>query len=311
MKKSTAAGQHKSWGLSAEAVLIPLLHPGECLRIALSGATGWLEGVSLPDLVGALFSMLGGIPSSELNRTTYIGITDEDLVFAITKDPKKPSRVQRAPLGNVSIVKFKESRTPFLIDVLVIDTGKKRLTLSTASSLRPVIRELAAALSESQEAGKTDSARHLQRAPAEPAPPIHIRLFGRLVLAQQDIAATLRADGFARASLGASRYSISLFAVSMIAAVAFIFGAVALGSIVPTTPWVRFRDVLLFILFLPALLVALLSILAALVAAWLAIYSIFKKGEKALTVIGALVAAAALLIFYTGIAFVAVLLGGE
>ncbi len=311
MKKPTAAGQHKSWELSAEAVLIPLLHPGECLRIALSGATGWFEGVSLPDLVEALFSMLGGIPTSELNRTTYIGITDEDLVFAITKDPKKPSRVQRVPLGNVSIVKFKESRTPFLIDVLVIDTGKKRLTLSTGSSLRPVIRELAAALSESQEAGNTDSARHLQRAPAEPAPPIHVRLFRRLGIAQQDIATTLRTDGFARASLGASRYSIALFGISVIADVVFIFAVVALGSLVPTGLWDRLRDVLLFILLLPVLLLTLLSIVAALVAAWLAVSSIFKRRERALTVIAALAVAAALLIFYTGVAFGAVLLGGE
>lgn len=312
MKKPTAAGQHESWELSAKEVLIPLLRPGECLRIALSGATGWFEGVSLPDLVSALFDVLGGIPTSELNRTTYIGITDEDLVFAITKDPKKPSHVQRVPLGSASIVKIKESRTPFLIDVLVIDTGTKRLTLSTGSSLRPVIRELAATLSmRSQAADMTDSARHHQHASAELAPPMHVRLFRLLGLAQQDFATTLRIDGFARASLRASRYSLALFATSVAAAVVFIFGVVALGSIVPPALWERLRDVLLFILLLPVLLVTLLSIVAALVAAWLAVSSIFKRVERALTVIAALLVAAALLVFYAVVAFGAVLLGGE
>lgn len=278
--------------------------------MALSGATGWLQGISFPDLVWALFGALGGVPSSALNRTTYIGITDDDLVFAISKDPRKPSRVQRVPLGNVSIVKFRESRTPLFIDVLVIDTGTKRLTLSTGSSLRPVIRELAATLSESH-VDVTDPARHLQRAPVEPAPPIHVRLIRGLGLARQDIAATLRTDGFARASLRASRYSIALFGVSLIATVTLTIGVVALGSIVPTALWERLRDVLLFILLLPVLLAALASILAALVAAWLAVSSIVKRGEKALTVFAALAASAALLITYAVAAFGAVLLGGD
>jgi hypothetical protein len=203
-KKPSMAGLHENWELSAREVLIPLLRPGESLRIALSGATGWLEGVSLVDLVMALLDVLGGVPTSELNRTTYIGITDEDLVFPTTKDPKKPSRLQRVPLGNVSIIKFKESRTPFLIDMLVIDTGTKRLTLSTGDSLRPVIQELSAILARRrQEADMTDSVEHLQDTPARRVRPLplHVRLFRPLASAQREIATTLRVDGPARASL--------------------------------------------------------------------------------------------------------------
>jgi hypothetical protein len=312
-KKPSMAGLHENWELSAREVLIPLLRPGESLRIALSGATGWLEGVSLVDLVMALLDVLGGVPTSELNRTTYIGITDEDLVFPTTKDPKKPSRLQRVPLGNVSIIKFKESRTPFLIDMLVIDTGTKRLTLSTGDSLRPVIQELSAILARRrQEADMTDSVEHLQDTPARRVRPLplHVRLFRPLASAQREIATTLRVDGPARASLRASRYSFALFAGSIAATFVFIFGTVALGSIFPTALWERLRDVLLFILFLPVLLATLLSVLAAWIAAGLAIYSIFQRGEKPITVIAALLRTVALIVCYAVGAFGALLLGG-
>ena len=92
---------------------------------------------------------------------------------------------------------------------------------------------------------------------------------------------------------------------------AFIFGTVALGSIFPTAIWAQLRDVFLFILLLPVLLSTLLSVLAALVAAGLAIYSIFKRGEKPRTVITALLRTAALLVYYTVIVFGSLLLGGE
>lgn len=311
VKKPSLAGQHESWELSAREVLIPLLRPGESLRIALSGATGWFEGISLVDLVMAL---LGGVPTSELNRTTYIGITDEDLVFATTKDPNKPPRLQRVPLGNVSIVKFKESRTPFLIDVLVIDTGTKRLTLSTGETLRPVIRELAATLARRrQEANMPGSAGHLQGTLVQQAPPLplHVRLFRLLEPAPRDIATTLRANGPARASLRASRYSLTLFAASIAASLFFFVGLMALVFIFPTGPAEPLRDILLFILLLPVLLATLLCVVATLVAAGLAIYSILKRGERALTVIAALLAAAALIICYTVVALGAILLGGE
>lgn len=312
IKKSTKTELNESWELSARDVLIPLLRPGESLCIALSGPTGWLEGVSLLDLLKALLDVLGGIPTSELNRTTYIGITDEDLVFAITKDPKQPSSLQRVPLGYVSIVKFKESRTPFLIDVLVIDAGTKRLTLSTWESQRPIIRELAEILTRHrQEAALTGSDQPRQDTPAQQAAPIplHVRLSRPLMSALQDLSATLRAEGPARASIRASRYSFGLGAAAVAADVVFIVGLVALGSILPTGLSGPLRDFLLFILILPMLLLILLSFAAALVAAGLAISSIFKRGEKPLTVIAALLAAAALLICYA--IFGALLLGGE
>ena len=314
MKKLSQAGLHESWELSAREVLLPLLRTGESLRIALSGATGWFEGVSFPDLALALLDVLGGVPTSELNRTTYIGITDEDLVFATTKDPKRLSRLQRAPLSNVSVVKFKESRTPFLIDVLVINTGTKRLTLSTGESLRPVIRELAATLARRrQEADMITSARHLRGTLAQPAPPLplHIRLFRLLGAAPRDIATTLRESGPAQASIRASRYSIALFAAAIAADFLFIAALFALVFIFPTGLSARLQDILLFILLLPLLLATLLSVLVALVSAGLAIYSIFKRGERPRTVIAALLWVAALIIGYAVVAFGALLFGGE
>ncbi|MGE5250244.1 MAG: hypothetical protein ACM3QS_08520, partial [Bacteroidota bacterium] len=68
MKKPSLAGLHECWELSAREVLLPLLRPSEPLRIALSGATGWLQGVSFLDLLPLLLGVLGP-------RTTYIGIT--------------------------------------------------------------------------------------------------------------------------------------------------------------------------------------------------------------------------------------------
>ena len=50
-KKPSLPDPHDSWELSAREVLVPLLRPGEPLRMALSGATGWLEGLSFVDLV--------------------------------------------------------------------------------------------------------------------------------------------------------------------------------------------------------------------------------------------------------------------
>jgi len=313
MKKRSPGRLHGTSELSAREVLIPLLSPAETLRIALRGATGWFEGLSLVDLVLGLLDGLGGVPSSRLNRTTYIGTTDRHLVYAISKDPEKPSSLQRVPLGSVSIARFNESRTPFLIDVLVIDTGTKRLTLSTGYGLRPVIRQLAATLpTRRQEADTTDSAGLLQGALAEQAPPLPLRarLSRPFASALQEVAVTLRVDGPARASIRASRYSFILFAASIPADLAFVFGAVALGSIFPTASLERLRDILLFILLLPLLLVALLGVITALVAAGLAIYSIFKKGERPLLVIAALLRIAALAVCYGVAAFGAVLLGG-
>jgi hypothetical protein len=70
------------------------------------------------------------------------------------------------------------------------------------------------------------------------------------------------------------------------------------------------RDVLLFILFLPVLLATLLSVLAAWIAAGIAIYSIFQRGEKPITVIAALLRTVALIVCYAVGAFGALLLGG-
>ena len=313
MKKPSRPGLHERWELSAREVLIPLMRPAEPLRIAFSGPTGWFEGLSFVDVVLGLLGGAGGV-STGLNRTTYIGVTDKDLVYATARDPDKPSHLQRVPLGDVSIVRFKESRTPLLIDVLVIAAGTKRLTLSTGEALRPAIRELAATLAgRNHEADTTDAAGRLQDTLARGIPPLrfHVRLIRPLASALRDVAATMRADGPARASMRASRYSFNLFAISIAADFVFILGTVALGSIVPTALWGRLRDVLLFLLLLPVLLTTLLGVLGALLAAGLGIYSIFKRGERPLAVIAALLRTAALVGCYAVVAFGALLLRGE
>jgi len=130
---------------SAREVLIPLLHPGERLKIALSGPTIGIDTLSLVDIV---LSLIAGSAPTTSTRTTYLGITNDEMVFAVTRNPKKPSQLQRVSLGNVSIVKFKEHDTSLLLDELVIDTGTaKPLRLATAPVLRTVIRKLASVLS--------------------------------------------------------------------------------------------------------------------------------------------------------------------
>lgn len=102
-----------------------------------------------------------------------------------------------------------------------------------------------------------------------------------------------------------------MFIVALAASFVFTFGPIAITFIFPTAPWERFRDVLLFLLLLPVLLTTLLSIGAALPAGGLAINSIVRRGEKPLTVLTALAAAAALLICYAVGVFGAVAFGGD
>jgi hypothetical protein len=299
---------------SAREALTPLLVPGQHLRMALAGSKRGVDARVLGEILLAILHALGGgayAGGVSDPPTTCIGITEDELVFAITRRPPRPSDLRRVPLGNVSLVEFKEGRWGF--DKLVLHIGERKpLRLVTAESLRPVIQELAAILAiRSQELDMTDSAGHLQGTLDQQAPPLplHVRLFRLLGPAPRDIAATLRANGPARASLRASLYSVALFAVSIAATVLATLGPMALAAIFPTGLLARLQDVVLFILLLPALLATLLGIAAGLVAAGLAIYSIFTRGERPLTVTPALLAAAALVICY---AFVTLLLlGGE
>lgn len=84
--------------------------------------------------------------------------------------------------------------------------------------------------------------------------------------------------------------------VSIAATTLIVFGTVALAIIFPTAQWDQLRDVIIFILFLPFMVAALMSVVTTLVAAGLAIYSIFKRGEKPLTIIAALLVAAVLIV---------------
>lgn len=141
--------------------------------------------------------------------------------------------------------------------------------------------------------------------------PLHIRLLHPLMSALQEITETNLVDEPARASIRASRYSFTLFLISIASSFLAIFGLVVLGSIFPTGLWEQLRDMIIFVLLLPFFLAALLSVVAALVAAGLAIYSIFRRGERARTVVAALMAVVALLICYAIAASGALLLGSE
>jgi len=135
---------------SAREALTPLLLPGQHLRIALNGRKAGIDArMSGELLLGIVDALLGGGGFSDVSDppTTCVGITEDELVFAITRRIPKPSDLRRVPLSDVSLVEFKEGR--WGLDKLVLDTGRpKLLHFYTAESLRPVIGELTVALSE-------------------------------------------------------------------------------------------------------------------------------------------------------------------
>jgi hypothetical protein len=129
----------------AREALMPLLLPGQHLRIALDG----MGGVDARILGGILLALLnglggGGYAGGPDRPTTIIGITEDELVFSTTRRIPQPSDLHRIPIAAVSLVEFKERRLGY--DRLVLSTGKRELRLYTAQSLRPAIQELAAIL---------------------------------------------------------------------------------------------------------------------------------------------------------------------
>lgn len=299
MKKPLTSKGGQYWELSAQAVLFPLLSPGETLGIAFSGSTGWPDPGLLTDLFIALLGgLVGGQEGNGQYRTTYIGVSDADLVYVISKDPRKPNRLQRVPLGNVAIIQFKERRRPNPNDSLVIDTGTRRLTLLTGANLRPVIHEFIADLDRrKQGSGSSGSSGRTATQPARRRTfqkfPVCLKQFiGRI---PRDVSGALRAEGPARASLRACRHSINMLAASLAAGLFLVAGIFALTFIFPGGIPEPYQDILLFILSLPILLTTLVCSLTSLAAGGLAITSIFKKGEKPLTVIAALLGSAALI----------------
>ena len=131
---------------SAREALTLLLLPGQHLRIALNGMGG-VDARLWGELLLAILHGLGGgaVTAMSDRPTTCIGITEDEFVFAITRRLPTPSNLQRVPLGDVSLVEFKEGRLGF--DKLTLRTGKRKLLrLYTAKSLRPAIRELATLL---------------------------------------------------------------------------------------------------------------------------------------------------------------------
>ena len=125
---------------AAREVLVPLLYPGEHLTIAFSGDSIEFNLLLLFDL---LLLILGGAGAGSSLSTIYVGITGTDLVFTKTRVPKVPSGLHRIPLENAYLVAFKESRSSWINDRLVIGIGtSRRIRLWTASYLRPVVREM-------------------------------------------------------------------------------------------------------------------------------------------------------------------------
>lgn len=139
MQREAAAVQD-----SARKLLTPLLLPGQELRIALTGMGGVdarMAGESLLALLAALVRIEPAGDWDTYRPPTCIGITEDELVFVTTRRLPKPSDLRRVPLGDVSLVEFKERR--WGLDKLVLRTGKhSQLRLYTANSIRPVIREL-------------------------------------------------------------------------------------------------------------------------------------------------------------------------
>ena len=131
---------------SAREALTPLLLPGQHLRIALDGMGGIDVRVVGGLLLALIHALGGGAYTGGPDRpTTWIGITEDELVFATTRRIPKPSDLRRVSLSDVSLAGFKEGRLGF--DKLVLRTGKRKLLrLYTAKSLRPAIRELATLL---------------------------------------------------------------------------------------------------------------------------------------------------------------------
>lgn len=133
---------------SAGEALTPLILPGQHLRLAFAGSKTGVDARLLGEILLALLHALGGGatagPPSD-PPTTCIGITEDELVFTITRRVPKPSDLRRVPLADVSTMELKEGRWGY--DKLVLHAGnRKLLSLRTAQSLRPAIAELAALL---------------------------------------------------------------------------------------------------------------------------------------------------------------------
>jgi len=132
---------------SARDALKPLLPPDRHLRIALDGLGGVDARIMGELLLRIIYALGGGTVTDGSDRpTTYIGITEDELVFATTRRIPSPSSLRRVPLSDVSLVEVKEGRLGF--DKLTIRTGKRKLLrIYTAKSLRPTIQELGTILS--------------------------------------------------------------------------------------------------------------------------------------------------------------------
>jgi hypothetical protein len=129
----------------AKEALEPLLTASEHLSLAFSGHT---QGVDIHALANIVLALLGGGAGGEL-RTTYVGITNDCLVFAKAIGRPKASDLRRVRLKSASLVRFKEHDTALLHDELVIAIeGRGTLRLGTSKPDRQTIRELGLILSK-------------------------------------------------------------------------------------------------------------------------------------------------------------------
>jgi hypothetical protein len=122
--------------------LMGLLLPGEHLRVGVYGSTG-LQAHSLVDLGLALLS--GDAPlTGESVRQVHLGIVKDELAFVKADAFGKPAHLERIPLKQVSLVKYREH---MLSDELVLDIGEEKpLTVAVGRPMRKGTRELVSIL---------------------------------------------------------------------------------------------------------------------------------------------------------------------
>lgn len=116
--------------------VLPLLQPGENLKVAIEGRTG---------TTSLLWTLLGA-PSMNI-RVVYLGITDQNLIFIKTDRLGKPEDLQRIPFSQVGRANSKEGQLSDWVDLKISGTNPLRIEVPRSS--RDATRQLVGVLHQS------------------------------------------------------------------------------------------------------------------------------------------------------------------
>ncbi len=103
----------------AKLDMLPLLLPGEYLKIALPGVIG------APSFIGSVFIILvalggGSAAGAPTVESVYLGLTENDFLLASTDMLRKPNQLRRIPLSRVMLIEYGEGLTS---DEIILNIG--------------------------------------------------------------------------------------------------------------------------------------------------------------------------------------------